>query len=166
MKTSNLLFSILILLCFACNSQVEAQTKTIFLVRHAEKADDGSRDPDLNEAGKVRAENLATILSTANVDFVYSTDYKRTRQTGIPLAKQIGKEIITYDPRDGSALDKIIEESGTSRILIVGHSNTIPGLVNQLIQEEKYDQLDEMEYDKLFIVTLSGDTSDCLVIKF
>lgn len=166
MKTSHLLFCILLLLCFACNSKVEAQTKTIFLVRHAEKADDGSKDPDLNETGKVRAENIATILSTASVDFVYSTDYKRTRQTGLPLAKQIGKEIITYDPKDTSALDKIIEESGTSRILIVGHSNTIPGLVNQLIDDEKYSQLEEMEYDKLFIVTLSGDISDCIVIKF
>jgi broad specificity phosphatase PhoE len=97
---------------------------------------------------------------------VYSTDYKRTRQTGLPSAKQIGKEIITYDPRDNSTLDKIIEESGNSRILIVGHSNTIPGLVNQLIDDERYEQLDEMEYDKLFIVTISGDESDCVVITF
>jgi broad specificity phosphatase PhoE len=166
MKISHFLFSILIFSFLACNSQVEAQTKTIFLVRHAEKADDGSRDPDLSETGKVRAENLATILSTAKVDFVYSTDYKRTRQTGLPSAKQIGKEIITYDPRDNSTLDKIIEESGNSRILIVGHSNTIPGLVNQLIDDERYEQLDEMEYDKLFIVTISGDESDCVVITF
>ncbi|MFT4738611.1 MAG: hypothetical protein ACI92W_002734, partial [Paraglaciecola sp.] len=34
-----------------------------------------------------------------------------------------------------------------------GHSNTIPVLVNQLIGEDRYEQLEETDYNDIFIVT-------------
>ena len=166
MKTSYFLFSVLILLCLTGNSLVQAQSKTIFLVRHAEKADDGTRNPALNEEGTNRAKDLSNILGEADVEFIYSTNFKRTIDTGRPLATSLGKEVLNYDPRDSKALDKIIADTGKSRVLIVGHSNTIPPLVNQLIGVEKYSQLGENEYDKLFIVTLFENTADCVVIIF
>lgn len=168
MHKSNYLLSVLILLCTLGSTIVQAQTKTIFLVRHAEKAEavEGNRDPELNEAGLIRSEKLAEMLSDADVDFIYSTDFKRTRGTGLPLAKASGKEIIIYNPREPGILDKILEETGNERILVIGHSNTVPMMVNQLIKEDRFSFLDESEYDKLFIVTISGDLSDCIVIKY
>ena len=52
-----------------------AQDATTFiLVRHAEKAQDGTKNPPLNEAGKVRANELAEMLSNQSVEALYSTE--------------------------------------------------------------------------------------------
>jgi len=166
MKLNRYFFYTILIICLAGNVFAQTSVKTIFLVRHAEKADDGTRDPSLNEAGSSRSQNLANMLSAADIEFIYSTDFKRTIETGMPLAIVLGKEIIKYDPPYSSAVEKILKDTGDSRVLIIGHSNTIPALVNRLIEEEKYSQLDENEYDNLFIVTLSGESSDCVVIKF
>ena len=168
MKKKHYLVFGIILVLMSGNLFAQPAIKTIFLVRHAEKAEDlkGDRDPELNEAGLARSENLANILSEADVDFIYSTDFKRTTGTGLPLAKALNKEIIKYDPRDPDLLNKILEETGSARVLIIGHSNTVPMMVNKLVGEERYPFLDESEYDKLFIVSISGDLSDCVVIKY
>jgi broad specificity phosphatase PhoE len=154
-------------LCTLCNTIAQAQTKTIFLTRHAEKAEDtGDRNPELNEAGLRRAQNLANILSEADIELIYSTDFKRTLGTGLPLAEKLGIEISLYDSRDENFLNKILLESGDKRILIIGHANTIPRMANQLIKKNTHPFLDETEYDKLFMVTMMGDLSDCVVIKY
>ena len=49
---------------------------------------------------------------------------------------------------------KPCRKNSDDNYLIVGHSNTIPGLVNYLSGTEDFQQLAENEYDKLFIVTL------------
>ena len=61
----------------------------MFLVRHAERADAGmaaakmaGRDPDLSDAGKARANALAAMLKDARITAIFTTEYKRTRQTG------------------------------------------------------------------------------------
>ena len=166
MKITIYPFALLFLICFSSAALAQVQPKTIFLVRHAEKANDGTSDPSLSEKGSLRAENLSRMLSTANIEFIYSTDYKRTKETGRPLATLLNKEISIYDPRDELAIDGILDQSGDSRILIVGHSNTIPGLVNKLIGKEEYSQLAESEYDKLFVLTSTKDGFDCLVLTY
>jgi broad specificity phosphatase PhoE len=39
-------------------------------------------------------------------------------------------------------------------VLIVGHSNTTPALVNLALGEDKYEQLDESAYGNIFIVSI------------
>ena len=41
---------------------------------------------------------------------IYSTNYKRTMDTGKPLADQLGLEVQTYNPRDASFISKLVEE--------------------------------------------------------
>jgi broad specificity phosphatase PhoE len=53
----------------------------LYLVRHAEKQADGSRDPELTEAGTHRADNLAGWFEDKNISDIWSSDYKRTRDT-------------------------------------------------------------------------------------
>ncbi|MEE9373427.1 MAG: phosphoglycerate mutase family protein [Saprospiraceae bacterium] len=136
------------------NTQVIAQSvtsdQTIFLVRHAEKADDGTRDPDLNAKGKRRALKLAEMLISFDIAIIYSTDYKRTRQTAAPLADALGLEVKLYDPRSKVVIADV--KTGSGNILIVGHSNTTPMVTNAILGEAKYKQLDEKEYTKLFIL--------------
>ena len=166
MKSFRLIALSLLILTLHFEGFSQENIKTIFLVRHAEKADDGTSNPSLDEKGVMRAETLAKMLSSAEVTHIYSTNYKRTLETGQPLAKALGIEISTYDPRDPLAIQKISEESGTTTILVIGHSNTIPTMVNQLIGVDKYEQLGENDYDNLFTVTVAGDNKDCFILKY
>jgi broad specificity phosphatase PhoE len=124
-------------------------------VRHAEKADDGTPDPPLTDVGKARADLLASMLARENISAIYSTPYKRTRATVQPIATRLEKEVIEYDPRRPFAelLEDLLQKHNGGTVLICGHSNTIPGMVNELVGSEDFEQLDEKDYDNLYVVT-------------
>ncbi len=126
---------------------------TFILVRHAEKSNNHPQDPDLNNAGLLRAQGFAEKLAYAHIDVALSTPFKRNRQTLDPVAKQKNLQIIEYDPADKNLIKRTYKAHKGRSILIAGHSNTIPGYVNQLASTS-LQQLDESEYDKIFIVTL------------
>src|SRR5687767_13230671 len=94
------LISISILFLFANSSTIAAgQDKTLILVRHAEKADATSTDPELSDAGKQRAERLMSIVKKYKPGAVYSTDFKRTRDTAAPMAARRSLQVQTYDAK-------------------------------------------------------------------
>lgn len=127
-------------------SSVWAQT-TIYLVRHAEKGK--GRNPDLTTAGKQRAEALQKLLAKANIVAVYSTQTKRTMQTGQPVAEAQKLTIENYDYRDMQLINKLMDKHAGKAVLVVGHSNTIPALLNHLVEEDRYKDLNESVYDNL-----------------
>ncbi|MBN2733177.1 MAG: histidine phosphatase family protein [Balneolaceae bacterium] len=135
--------------------QTISKTTTFIVVRHAEKADDGTKDPPLNETGIKRAKTLADHLKETNITAIYSTPYKRTMQTVQQIADTKALQIKTYDPFADSVMVKMLENESGGTVLISGHSNTTPRLVNQLIGEERYQKFDESDYDNLFIITAS-----------
>jgi hypothetical protein len=64
-----------------------AQTITTFiLVRHAEKVMESGSDPELKPEGVKRAESFVGLFTKSSIDAIYSTNYKRTRNTVTPLA--------------------------------------------------------------------------------
>ena len=65
-----------------------AQKKTIILVRHAETVD-ASQDPDLSAEGKERAQRLRSIVKNYKPGAIYSTDFKRTRDTVAPMGSGV-----------------------------------------------------------------------------
>ncbi|MDN5214441.1 phosphoglycerate mutase family protein [Fulvivirgaceae bacterium BMA12] len=127
---------------------------TLYLLRHAEKAKDGGEDPALNELGKQRAMRLMELLEEVDFKTIYATDFLRTKNTVAPLADSKNMSIEIYNAHDKDFLQEILVENSNDNYLIVGHSNTIPGLVNYLTGKEDFQQLDENEYDKLFVVNL------------
>lgn len=139
---------------------------TYILVRHAEKANDGTEDPPLTETGRARADRLARLLHSANVGAIYSTDYQRTRQTAMPLATKMKLDITSYEPMSLEALEKIRKETEGKTVLIVGHSNTIPVIANQLLGAERFEQLADNEYDKLFIITRIGELAEITLLNY
>ncbi|GAB4234031.1 MAG: phosphoglycerate mutase family protein [Ekhidna sp.] len=145
-----LLITTLMLVCII--SLAHAQT-TFILVRHAEKANDGTRNPSLNDAGKERASNLAEMLSNQEVSALYSTPYKRTQETLQPIASQKNLEIQDYDPRAGADwLKEVAAKHGEGTVVISGHSNTTPGLANALLGSQVFAQFDESDYTNLIII--------------
>lgn len=136
------------------NTDSVAKEHRIYLVRHAEKADDGTKDPPLTKIGSERALKLSDYLKDKGITSIYSTNYERTRSTASPLAQKLGIEIIIYDPRDLAFAQKLQKQMQNENILIVGHSNSTPTLTNAIIDEEKYMKLEETQYDELFIIRI------------
>jgi broad specificity phosphatase PhoE len=124
---------------------------TLFLVRHAEKAGSVFNDPPLTPAGATRAEELAYALKHIKLDAIYSTPFVRTKQTVLPTAKEKGLEIKLYKPNDKDFLKNLLQAYPGGTVLIVGHSNTIPRLVNELVGQSEFSDLDDPIYDNLFI---------------
>ena len=130
--------------------------QAIFVVRHAERADAGTSgaammatDPDLSEAGRARAQALATMLRDAKITAIYTTEYNRTRQTAEPLGKALGIQPTVVQARDTTGLLEKIKSGGNA--LVVGHSNTVGTVIQQLGVAEPV-KLSEEEYDNIFVV--------------
>lgn len=134
----------------------ESDYHTLVLTRHAEK-ESGKKDPRLTSAGANRAENLKDILLPLQPERCYTTHPARCVLTTMPLAKAIKSPNAHYEPKDYYSLfDTIIKEHKAKKALIVGHSNTIPEMLNLLIGEKKYEEFDESEYSRLFLVVTKG----------
>ena len=138
---------------------------TVFLVRHAEKAQEPAQDPALTEAGRARAEALARLLSGAGVKAVYTSQFARTKQTAEPLAKLLGVPVdavalgVKPDrPREVSEqsireLKSRVEGHAGGAVLVVGHTNSVPDLIREL-GGDIVPTMDESKYDNLFVVTV------------
>ena len=133
------------------------------VVRHAEKATDDAHDPALTDAGLARAEALATLLRSRDVVAIYATQYRRTSDTAAPTAAAHDLSITSYDadtrPREFAARLRQAPARGT--VLIVGHSNTVPGIVSALCGCD-VAPIDESDYGNLFEVHTDGDAPPVL----
>jgi broad specificity phosphatase PhoE len=150
-----ILCSLLLAASAALPLQALAETFHIYVSRHAEKVVSDSKNPPLTAAGEQRARHLAFLLKDAGIQQVFSTDYERTRQTAAPTAAQAGVAVQSYDPGQPAALAHHLRGLGRNA-LVVGHSNTVPGLVHALGGEPGGD-IPESEYSRLYRLTVSDD---------
>lgn len=134
-----------------------APATTIILVRHAEKVPDGSKDPELTPAGVARADALAVRLADAPLDAVYSTAFRRTQQTAAPTARGHHLAVVTYDAKESAAdlSARLKREHAGQNVLVVGHSNTIPGIASALCSCA-VAEMSEAEYDRLTTVRIDA----------
>jgi 2,3-bisphosphoglycerate-dependent phosphoglycerate mutase len=154
-----LIFLLLLLVLAATGS---AQP-VVIVIRHAEKATTGGNDPDLSAAGRARSEMLARLLKDAGLTAVFTSEFKRTRETAVPLAKSIGVTPTVVPAQDTTALvAKLHQLDGNA--LVVGHGNTIPKLVKELGIETTIN-IPEDDYTELFVVVL-GDKPQLLRLHF
>jgi 2,3-bisphosphoglycerate-dependent phosphoglycerate mutase len=140
----------------------------VYLLRHAEKEvppADTTDNPPLSTAGFARAEALARTLGDAGVTRILSTDFQRTQQTVKPLAARLGLAIELYD---GHALADVAEmlRGASGRIVVSGHSNTTPDLVDRL-GGEPGETIDELtEFDRLYILHITPDTTTTILLRY
>jgi broad specificity phosphatase PhoE len=149
-----------LLLSFCLGSVLSGSTpKTIFVVRHAEKQ--SGPDPELSELGTANAAALAETMRAIPLDSVWSTDTKRTRNTGLPTATEHERALTIYDVRGGvdtamqNLAERLLAGEGGERVLVIGHSNTGPILMRALGAEDAPD-LTDREYGDLFILVDPG----------
>ncbi len=149
------IFTIFLLIAgFAAHSS--AQSKTIVLVRHAEKNTADANDPDagLSVAGLERAKKLERAVRRFKPYEIFSTNTRRTRQTAEPVALRRRKQVQIYNSSDHQELIDHILASRRRHFLVVGHSNTIPFLANMLAKKEVFRQMPDVEYGVIWVIRL------------
>ena len=124
---------------------------TLWVVRHAERSPDPPEDPHLSEAGHRRAAHLAELLAGEGIARVLSTDTRRTRETAAPVAATAGVEVRIYDPGSRFSLHSRLSDPALAgrAVLVVGHSNTVPGIVER-ITGVAVDPIADDEYTRLY----------------
>jgi broad specificity phosphatase PhoE len=137
-----------------------ASSTTVIVIRHAEKDTSVSTtDPPLTAAGQARAEQLAQMFGDAknlgHMDAIYVSPALRNRLTAEPLAKRLGITaiIVPADDPKGLARTALREHRG-GRVLIVGHSDTVPQIVAALSGNSAIPDIGDEEYGTMYIVTV------------
>lgn len=157
-----------------CTSALNAQKQRFIILRHAEKDTTvaGSQmmqaDPPLNAKGQERAQTIVHKFKKYKISAIYSTNYNRTKSTVLPLANADGLSINIYDPKQLKTFaDELKSQANESKtILIVGHSNTSPRLVNILLGKDAYKDLDESVYNQYWVVKMKGQHKRAKVILY
>ena len=157
----------LIVVAFAASAPTAGAQTTIFLVRHAERADAGgggmAADPALSAVGRARAQSLAGMLKDTKLTAVFSTELKRTQQTATPTAQAQHLTVTTVPSVKTAALVEKLK-AATGAVLVVGHSNTVPEIVAGLGIATPVT-IDDQDFDNLFIVT-TGEHSSLVRLRY
>ncbi|MBC7655220.1 MAG: histidine phosphatase family protein [Oligoflexus sp.] len=150
--------SLFIILFFCLANIALAQTKTIWIVRHAEKQMDDIKNsnPTLSKIGLNRAEDLRKLLKGKRIDYLFATLYLRTQQTVLPLSKERNITIQDYKTNDNTFIEKLNNLPVNNNIVIVGHSNTIIPLAKELGAKIFFNQLNEDDYDFIIRLKVKG----------
>ena len=166
MPRAILLLLLPLLLTEACTwaARGGGEETLIFLVRHAERAEDGTNDPHISPEGQARADLLASLLGEAGLTHIHSTDYSRTRETVAPLAARTGLPVEIYDAGDLEAFANRLRAT-PGRHLAVGHSNTTPDLAEAL-GGDAGSPIESMEYDRLYLVVLGPGGARTVLLRF
>ena len=136
----------------------DPNTTFLIVVRHAEKKTD-SEDPHLTLAGEMRAGRLAHLLKKTKIDEVICTNTIRTVLTGEPTAQMQGSSFVTYEAKNQEVMIKETLGRGQGKtFLMVGHTNTIPLLLNTLTKTTEYQDIPSNEFDNIYIVATRGIT--------
>jgi broad specificity phosphatase PhoE len=138
--------------------------EVIFIVRHAER-ETGEGDDGLSAAGKERAGRLAAMLRDVRITHILTSNLRRTAETAAPLARATGLTSVPIAiPGAGAGgvapeklqiqrtVQAVKDLPAAARVLIVGHSNTVPMLLEALGVAEVIT-IPATEFDNLFIVT-------------
>lgn len=158
MKKQFLLF-LLAAISLGASAQVAVtDTSTrIYLVRHAEKETDGSKDPALSKTGRERAGDLLRTLQDRNIQRIYVTQYQRTQMTADSMRIQLGIDTVHYNGKDSTGEDlirKITQHNDWGKsILVIGHSNTILRIAQRLgAKIGDSPDIPDYEYDNLIFL--------------
>jgi broad specificity phosphatase PhoE len=118
------------------------------LVRHAEPVATGA-DPGLSIPGKKRALALAKMLVDAGIRAIFTSELRRTKETAAPLATQasLTPAVIDADP----AAAAIQVRAAGKRVLVVGHTNTVPEIIEALGGPAGVE-IGHEEFDRLFVL--------------
>jgi 2,3-bisphosphoglycerate-dependent phosphoglycerate mutase len=108
------------------------------------------------------------MLKKTDIQAIYSTPYKRTQQTVESLAASKSLQILTYQANKMDEIDNMIKTHAGGTVLLSGHSNTVPMILNYLIGEEKYKVLEDGDYGNIVVVSVTerGKNTKVVWLKY
>ncbi len=135
-----------------------ASTTTVIVIRHAEKAALPVEDPLLSLEGEARAQGLAHFFGQApagfGVEAVIVSELRRSQETVRPLANRLGIPVIVVPAADPErAVERALDEYRGGRVLIVGHSDTVPAIVEAL-SGDAVPEMRDTEYGIVYVVAV------------
>lgn len=135
---------------------LSASTTTVYVLRHAEVLPGAGPDPSLSLAGELRAERLREIFGEAPgelaLDGILVSELRRTQETARPLANALGIPVVVAPAADPAAVARrALAEFRGGRVLIVGHSNTVPAIVESL-SGQGVPAMAETDFGTLYVV--------------
>lgn len=149
-------------------SLLSCATQTFYIVRHAEKEND-SESSGLSQAGIERGVALEKYMADKKLDTVFTSEKRRAVLTGLSVSLPQSLPQVTLDQSPQSKLDnfiaKLMNIKTNKNILVVGHSNTIPGIIHGLCNRQ-IPSITETEYGNLYIVTIKGDNKTLVHKKY
>jgi broad specificity phosphatase PhoE len=130
-----------------------AQPSLVILVRHGEKQPSPADDPSLSDAGVARAKALDVALAHSTPGTIIVSTRKRTSETAAVVQARTGV-VPTVIGLDAEHVRNVVATVRRAKgvVLVVGHSNTIPAIVNALAGTILPDLCDA-SYATLFVVT-------------
>ena len=134
--------------------------KLVYVVRHAERADDPARneqDPPLSTAGERRAARLAVMLGDAGIRGIYVTQFQRTQQTAGPIASKLKIKPDVMPATITALVADLKGRHANDVVLLVAHSSTMPGIIRGFGGPAV--DIDDADYDSLFVVVPSTGTA-------
>ena len=159
MRGAKTLSILLMLVAVGSCKPAASEPTTVFIIRHAEKADN-SDDPPLAPAGMERAQALVRVAGDAGVKAIYSSQFKRNLDTVRPLADHLKIPVtemaVTLDnPGDyGKELARaVLDKHAGETIVVVSHRNTIPAIIEGLSGKAGQETTGDA-YNDLFIVLI------------
>jgi broad specificity phosphatase PhoE len=153
-------FALIVAIASLGCAAAQAQPSLVIVVRHAERAAEPKDDPGLSAEGVQRAQALADRLADANVTSIITTELRRTRETALPTAVKFGiePEVVATRRDDVAAHVQAVVtavQKLTGVVLVVGHSNTVAGIVAGL-SDVRPLALCDTSFSNVFVVDPAG----------
>jgi len=141
-----LLWALLALAACAHTVHPTREQPSIYVIRHLHRAP--GTDPGLSVDGQQAAERLAQWFTEDKPGAIYVSNLRRSRDTAGPLAAKLGIAMKSYDPNDTPALIARVRREPIT-VLVVGHSNTVPDIV-ELLGAKRPAALSERDYGDIW----------------
>ena len=133
----------------------------VILTRHAER-DPGGTDPSLSAAGRRRAKLLADMLADAGIGAIFTSEFKRTKETAAPVAQRLSVAVVQIDDDITKAAQQV--RSAADRVLVVGHSDTVPALIAELGGPQV--TIPDTAFDRFFVLHVRAASAELLSMKY
>lgn len=157
-KNWNYFFTAGIMLFFSCfviscknHTDPDKTFSKFFVVKHAESYP--GFNGHLTWYGRGRAGDLMHLLKDSGIQKIYITPYSRTLETAdsLRLLQKIDTVVYLKDST-GESLGICLKEHKDygKNILIVGHNNTIPGILKKLGASYSGDQLSDGIFNQIY----------------
>jgi phosphohistidine phosphatase SixA len=130
MNIKSIAVALLVAFASAVSPAATTAQPNFYVMRHLHTRA-GVSDPDLTPEGMKYALAVSYSFERDPPDVIYVSSTKRAQQTAAPLAQRLKLTPKIYDPRDTPGLIAAVSaETGT--VLVVGHSNTVPDIIEKL----------------------------------